>query len=125
MLDPGERKSALQRRVLAIVISGNTEAGIVIADNPNGASVKRNLIGLAAGGTTASDERNSKRGAGNTVDAVTTNLTIGRSEGGSSPSGEGNLIAFNGACRNRSTIMGAHQEFSFSENSIFSNGGLG
>ena len=86
-----------------------------------GTSVKRNLIGLAAGGTTASISGIPNLQRGIQIGGATTNLTIGRSEGGPSPSGDGNLIAFNGLDGIEFTAGGASRVL-ISENSIFSNG---
>ena len=107
------------------LISGNQQDGIQFSGSVDiVTSVKRNLIGLAAGGTTASMSGipNGSRGINITGDL--TNLTIGRSEGDPSPSGDGNLIAFNGLDGVAVSATGAATVL-ISENSIFSNGGLG
>ena len=107
------------------LISGNQQDGIQFSGaNDVGTSVKRNLIGLAAGGTTASTSGVPNGQWGIQVVGATTNLTIGRSEGGASPSGEGNLIAFNGISGIAITATGPARVL-ISENSIFSNGQLG
>ena len=107
------------------LISGNQQDGILFSGSIDIAtSVKRNLIGLAAGGTTSSMSGIPNGSHGIHVTGALTNLTIGRSEGGPSPSGDGNLIAFNALAGIAITATGAARVL-ISENSIFSNGALG
>ena len=103
------------------LISGNQQDGIFFGGGQDiGTSIKRNLIGLAAGGTTASTSGVPNGQHGIEVSAALTNLTIGRSEGGASPSGEGNLIAFNTLDGIFISATGPARVL-ISENSIFSN----
>lgn len=106
------------------VISGNTADGIQInAAIALNSSIKRNLIGLAAGATNAATSGIPNGGRGIQVFAAATELTIGRSEGAASPSGDGNLIAFNPLDGITINTTG-NARVLMSENSIFSNGGL-
>src|SRR5678815_866627 len=107
------------------LISGNLFDGIQFnGANDVATTIKQNLIGLAAGGTTASTSGIPNGGYGIQVLAGTTGLAIGRSESQASPSGDGNLIAFNTMAGVGLTGAASPARVLISENSIFSNGGL-
>lgn len=107
------------------VISGNTGDGIAIAQaGALNVTIKRNLIGLAAGATNAATSGIPNGGHGINISAAATGTTIGRSEGGASPSADGNLVAFNGGDGISFTTAAAATAL-ISENSIFGNTGLG
>ena len=109
------------------VISGNLGDGIHVAAAANVTSdIKRNLIGLAAGATNAATSGIPNLGHGINILSTQagTEITIGRSDTGASPSSDGNLIAFN-ALNGVSTGATGNIRVFVSENQIFLNGGLG
>lgn len=107
------------------VISGNSTSGIELAPTTvQGTIIKRNLIGLAAGATNAATTGIPNGSHGININGLVTGTTIGRSEGGASPSADGNLIAFNGGDGISFTTANAATAL-ISENSIFQNTGLG
>ncbi len=106
------------------VISGNTEDGIRILSSISlNMSIKRNLIGLAAGGTNTATSGIPNGAIGIHIMEGATEVTIGRSEGGASPSGDGNIIAFNG---NNGIALNntGNARVLISENSTFNNGAI-
>lgn len=96
------------------IISGNRQNGIVIhLAGTDSNTIIRNKIGTDITGTLP---------LGNTLDGV--RIVEGPKRNKIGRSGEGNIIAFNGG--NGITVMTAAELYNtFSENSIFQNGGIG